>query len=195
MDYLIDLDRRLFLYLNNNLHYDFLNTFFSFMTYRWNAVIPVIFLLVYLIYKEKTKSWYLILGLVLAVVFADQLTSSVFKPLFGRLRPCKDLSGVYYWTKKHGWRLTDDLHRYKSSFSFVSGHSANPAAIATFLYFYYPKSLWIFAPIAFLIAYSRIHVGVHYPADIIGGIIVGIFCGFLAKYCIELLRRKVQKDV
>lgn len=188
MEYFINLDKELFLWINHGLHNDFLNIIFTFITNRWNAIIPILLLIIYLIYNEKKKSIYLILGLAITIGIADQLSSGVIKPLVGRLRPSKALSDVFYWSKSRGWLITDDTHRYKSSFSFVSGHATNPFALATFMFFYNKKFIYFLLPLACMIAFSRIYIGVHYPADIIGGAMVGIFCGFLGKYLMEQIK-------
>lgn len=67
------------------------------------------------------------------------------------------------------------------TWSFPSGHTSTAFSTATSLTLTYPK--WYVAVPAYLwagtVAYSRMHLGVHYPSDIFGGIVVGVGCGFL----------------
>lgn len=44
----------------------------------------------------------------------------------------------------------------------------------------YTKLVWILIPIATLIGFSRIYIGVHYPFDMVAGAIIGIICGLIA---------------
>lgn len=65
-------------------------------------------------------------------------------------------------------------------FSFPSGHTAASFAAVSALYFSGAKKLWkISFGIACLIAFSRMYLYVHYPTDILGGMIVGGFAGYI----------------
>jgi undecaprenyl-diphosphatase len=65
--------------------------------------------------------------------------------------------------------------------SFPSDHVAISFAIAFAIYFYNKKLGIIFLILALIVGLGRIFVGVHYPLDILGGIIVGLLSAFLAK--------------
>ena len=67
--------------------------------------------------------------------------------------------------------------------SFPSSHTYIAFAIATSIFLYGHKKLGTFLFImAILVAVSRIGVGLHYPSDIIGGAMLGIFSGIVAYY-------------
>ncbi len=72
------------------------------------------------------------------------------------------------------------LHPDPDRFSFPSGHSTVAAAIATAAVAMNPVLGGVEAVLAALIAGSRIYLGAHYPADVIGGIALGFACGMTA---------------
>jgi membrane-associated phospholipid phosphatase len=76
------------------------------------------------------------------------------------------------------------------SYSFPSGHTSSAFALATSLSLAFPK-WYVIAP-AYLYAsaagYSRMHLGVHYPSDVLAGAIVGSGSAVLSNY----LQRKIS---
>lgn len=129
--------------------------------------IPLYAFLIYLIYKEsKTQVWKSILYLISTVIFADQISSSVLKPLFKRLRPCH-VEAFQSWI-----HLPDGCG---GLYGFCSSHSANAFAVAIGFYLVTKNKpistllvLW-----ASLIGYCRIYLGAHYPLDVLIGAIIG----------------------
>lgn len=74
--------------------------------------------------------------------------------------------------------------------SFPSGHAAFFFALAMAVYFYNKKwGAWFFLAVI-LISLGRIIAGVHYPADILGGAVVGILSAYMVFYLIKS-RRKI----
>ena len=103
----------------------------------------------------------------LAVGAADFIASGILKELVARPRPTRvpELEGVLH--------LVND---YKSGrFGFVSSHAANTMAVALLFSLIWRKRI---ATVGLLLwvamnCYSRMYLGVHYPTDILGGLIVG----------------------
>ncbi|OGZ34998.1 MAG: hypothetical protein A2174_02480 [Candidatus Portnoybacteria bacterium RBG_13_41_18] len=62
--------------------------------------------------------------------------------------------------------------------SFPSGHMLFFFALSFVLYFYNKKLGWTFFVASFLIGLARIFVGIHYPSDILGGMVLGILVGW-----------------
>jgi undecaprenyl-diphosphatase len=126
-------------------------------------------------------------GAALTILISDQVTSGLMKPFFERLRPC------------HEERLDGVIHNYGRCgglFGFVSSHAANTFAIATFLNLKIRDNLpylkWIFLW-AFIISYTRIYLGVHYPFDILLGAVIGVAAGWVSWFLIVIVRREILK--
>lgn len=73
-----------------------------------------------------------------------------------------------------------------SGSSFPSGHTATSFACATVLSFFVPRAAPAFYLLALAIGFSRIYVGVHWPLDVLGGIVLGVAVGLAVT---ALLRR------
>jgi undecaprenyl-diphosphatase len=72
------------------------------------------------------------------------------------------------------------IHMPRSS-SFPSGHSAAAFAFATAASAELPPLAPVLLPLAVTVAYSRVHLGVHYPSDVVAGVAIGIGAGALAR--------------
>src|SRR3954463_2806696 len=86
----------------------------------------------------------------------------VLKRFFGRVRP--DLANL---------RSERRLRRSPVTLSFPSGHSSSAAAFVTGVAMESPLAGAALAPLALGVGYSRVHVGVHYPGDVVAGLAVG----------------------
>ena len=109
------------------------------------------------------------LGIVMFVCIVTDLLlcNGLLKNVFGRLRPCQVI---------HNVKL---LIPQPSGASFPSGHTAVSFAAASALYFAGEKYLWKAALVlAAFIAFSRMYLYVHYPTDVLGGVLVGILAGY-----------------
>lgn len=173
MNTVLDFDSRLFLFLNG-LHTDWIDTVMVAITGMW-VWMPLYILLIYVAVRQYGwKSIWVFLAVGLVVLCADQLSASVCKPLFHRLRPCynTDFQGLIYLPKGMAG----------GHYGFVSSHAANTFAIATFLTFALRKSGWWVGLTlylwAFISSYSRIYIGYHYPGDILAGALLGLLVGW-----------------
>lgn len=133
---------------------------------------------VLLIFKKTRKLGLAAMG---GIVLVSFMNSIVLKDLFERARPY--IMDPSYWEKvaTDGWQYNMPFESLKEkSFSFPSGHTATSFGAAIGI-FYIDKKKGI-APLilAFLIGFSRIYIHVHYPSDVIGGMIVGIVFGLVA---------------
>lgn len=110
---------------------------------------------------------------IFCVLFADGLVDGIIKQLAERWRPSNDL------TFKYMVQVVDDI-RLKG-YSFCSAHAANTMSLAVFFSLLIrSKMLTITLVIWSLInCWTRLYLGVHYPSDILCGMIIGIIVGIL----------------
>lgn len=175
IDTLKEFDTALFLKLNG-LHAPWLDPIMFYMTKAvfWIPVYIILLILIKRTYNWKIALWSL-LGLALVITLADRISVELFKEVFLRYRP------------SHNLNLTDSVYivnDYRGGkYGFVSSHATNFFGIGTFISLLirkkYPRVLpWIYVWVL-LICYTRIYLGVHYPADIACGALLGTLIGFL----------------
>jgi membrane-associated phospholipid phosphatase len=81
--------------------------------------------------------------------------------------------------------------RMPESTSFPSGHSAAAFAFATGVGYVLPAAGFPLRALAALVAYSRVHTGVHYPSDVLGGALLG---GAVAQATTHALARRAGRS-
>jgi undecaprenyl-diphosphatase len=85
-------------------------------------------------------------------------------------------------------------HPYSEEPSFPSGHTSTAFATATGLSLQYPK-WYVIAPCyayAGAVAYSRMHLGVHYPSDVLAGALIGTGCAYLTHVVNKKLKNSIK---
>ena len=122
-------------------------------------------------------------GFAVAVGVSDFVSSGIIKPWVCRLRPTHEpaLAGMLHLVNGYTGGL----------YGFVSSHAANTMACALLFSLLYRNKyatvglmLWVA-----LNCYSRMYLGVHYPADIIGGLAIG---ALMATLTYGMVRRLVE---
>jgi undecaprenyl-diphosphatase len=159
------IDHELFHWLNGVLIHPWLDSLMPFITDTKNLRPVVILVAVVLALRRDRRSRLAALSLLLGLALADLIASQFLKPLVGRERPCHALEGVRLLVGCGGRN------------GFPSNHAANAAAAAAALGVFFARSLWVTVPVALLVAWSRVYVGVHYPGDVLAGLLVGAFAG------------------
>ena len=112
------------------------------------------------------------------------INNILLKNLVARTRPYEVVEGLTY------------LVRRPSEFSFPSGHAGSSFAAACVMLRRLPKRYGIPAfVLAVLIALSRLYVGVHYPSDVLFGVISGILISYAAEAIVERIwQRKKERS-
>ncbi len=170
-------DDRFLLFLQENVRNDVLTPIMKFITHLGDKGIFWILLAVILLFFKKTRPLGIMAGIGLA--FSVLINNVLIKPNVGRIRPYEVIQGLQLLIEK------------QHDPSFPSGHSGASFAAAVVFLVKGPKKLGIPAIIvAFLIAFSRLYVGVHYPTDVIAGIITGTFCAIIAMMIWKIVESK-----
>lgn len=80
-----------------------------------------------------------------------------------------------------------------NTYSFTSNHAANHFALAVFLLLVFSSHRWLSYVLiswAVFIGFSQIYVGLHYPADVVGGAVLGSLVGYLTFLIFKLIKQK-----
>ena len=172
IDYLMDIDAEALLAVNG-MYSSFQDALWWMVSAKWSSALLVLSLLWILIHKNRRHALLVLAMVALALLLADQVSSGLIKHLVERLRPTHDPSLENAVHIVNGYR--------GGMYGFVSSHAANFFAIATLVSFIMRHRLVVIALYGWGLAqcYSRMYLGVHYPGDILGGIIVGVLAGWL----------------
>lgn len=122
-------------------------------------------------------------GLAMALALCLYMVSGHFilKPLFARPRPCDVNTAITILVKRpHGH-------------SFPSGHTASAFAAAFALWLQNRKLGVPALVLAAFIAFTRLYLYVHFPTDVLGGLVLGIALGALASWLVDSLANKFKK--
>ncbi|MEM0932027.1 MAG: phosphatase PAP2 family protein [Bacteroidota bacterium] len=174
IDTLVQCDKDLFLFLNG-MGTETWDAFWLFITNKLSSI-PLYALLLFLSYRylgmKRTLITLVFVGLLITAT--DQL-ANFFKYGVARLRPCHDVE------------INTVMRLVKSScggkFGYFSAHAANSMALATFFTVLLKQKLGKIGLLLFiwalLVGYSRVYIGVHFPLDVITGMVIGILFGWL----------------
>jgi undecaprenyl-diphosphatase len=180
LEKLIEFDKELLLYLNS-FHTPSLDPvmYWVSQTFFW---LPLYLFLLYLTFKYfKKDAWIVLIGIALTILLTDRITSGFMKPFFERLRPSREpsLEGMVHLVKDY----YKNKFPYKGGvYGFASSHAANTFATALFFWLVFRhryKWMWVLFVWAVVMTYTRIYLGVHYPGDILVGMLIGLGAGWI----------------
>lgn len=171
------LDHQLFYLINHSLANPVLD--FLCPVFRSKASMAFVYCLIaYGLYSQYPRQFIKIATAgALAYLLTDQLSAHVIKSLVHRLRPCNNPA--------IGARLL--LEHCGNGLSFVSAHAANTFGTATMVGILSTNKKFGVAAViwAAVVSFSQVYVGVHFPADVIGGALLGIATGCSIGYILK----------
>lgn len=162
-------DEQLLLFLNG-LHTPFWDSFMWIFTAKLTWI-PMYAAILYVLLKNfrPSVSLFTVIVIALTITYADQVCATLIRPFVERMRPSNPNNPVsefiHLVNEKRGGR-----------YGFPSCHAANSFALAFFLMLFFKNSvLTLFILFwASLNSYSRVYIGVHYPGDLVVGMLVGL---------------------
>ena len=180
MEFLLNLDGGFLLWVQEFVRQDWLDPIVSVYTKLGDAGIMWIVLCLALLIFPKTRR----VGLAGAIALVCSLicTNLILKNLFTRTRPWLVVEGLVHLVEEHDPN------------SFPSGHTSASFAAAVALWQTMDRkwAKWAVMAAAVLMGLSRLYVGVHFPSDVIAGVLVGCFCGWAAVKILRTLETKTD---
>lgn len=166
-------------YFFMELHTPWLNSFMIMITEKNNLFILMLLIIIISLFKYKVRALIFFLYLILLVGITDFTTAKIFKPWFGRLRPCHSLE-------------LDMLVGCGGKFGFWSNHAANIFAIFHFTILLFKKNSFFYLAyiMPVLVSISRIYLGKHYLTDVIVGGVYGILWAWIVS---NFYKRAISK--
>lgn len=142
----------------------FVNYLMKFITYLGEYGLIWVAILIVLICIPKTRK----IGIIATIcLFVELLICNcALKPIIARPRPFSKNSAILDFIKSIHLKIPGDA-------SFPSGHTASSFAVAVSLMLLAGKKAWGALVLAFLIAFSRVFLCVHYLTDVLGGMLLG----------------------
>lgn len=190
LETLNQIDTKLFLFING-MHNTFIDPIMYWASHKF-FWIPFYAIIIFILIKEyKKRSIYVLLIIAVLITLCDQIASHLIKTRVKRLRPSHEpaLEGLVHLSKAGAG----------GQYGFVSSHSANVFGLAIFLILLLPKKYKALKIIlicwAFLVAYSRVYVGVHYPGDVIVGGLIGAALAYIVFKAYSYFTTKYLKPV
>ena len=169
-DNLQKLDTSILMMIQNHIRNPILTPIFRFITVLGNCGMIWILLIAIMLCFKKTR----MLGVLslLTLILSFVIDNIILKNLIERARPFNVISNLQVLIIK------------PTDFSFPSGHTASSFGVAGTIFLYgYRKCGALALILAASIGFSRIYLGVHYPSDVLFGIMVGLGLSYLVSNC------------
>ena len=185
LDFLIDIDTEALLAVNG-FHDAFQDALWWMVTAKWSSLLLMLSIAWVLMRQNRRHALLLLAMLALAVLLADQVASGLIKQLVERLRPTHDPSLESAIHVINGYR--------GGMYGFVSSDASNFVAASTLIALVMRHRAVVVSMFTWTLlqCYSRVYLGVHYPGDILGGIIIGLLSGWLVWLFMRWIQRRYR---
>ena len=179
LEFITSVDHALLLFIQENFRVPWLTPVMEFISSLGNVgIFWIVMSLVFLCFKRTRKAG--IAGL-LSLLICLLITNEGLKNIVARMRPYHRFDDII------------PLIGHPGDFSFPSGHSASAFAAAGAFARYLPKKAGVFyIVLAACIALSRLYLGVHYPTDVLAGILAGLLSALLGSFIVEKAYRRIS---
>ena len=182
LESLINFEGSILLFLQNYVRTPVLNALLIPFTLSNNAGISCILIVAVFIYFKSLRKAGILMGISLLLEFL--LNNLIIKNLFARIRPYEVIDGLILLVGK------------APDYSFPSGHTGSAFALAVVIFMVMDRKYGIIALIlASLMGFSRLYVGIHYPSDVLGGVILGVVTSVIAVKCFPDSSRLMKKFI
>jgi undecaprenyl-diphosphatase len=128
------------------------------------------YLLILTLFFLLIKNWKKYKNLVIASLIAAFISRFVIVEIIRHL---------YFRPRPFAENIVNFLIAHKPTASFPSGHTSFYFAISAVVFFYNKKLGLVFLLTSLLMGISRVYCGLHWPADILAGALIGIFVGWI----------------
>ena len=177
-EFITQIDYLILMFIQEHVRFDWLTGPTVFVSHLGNSgLFWILLCLVLLVFKRTRK-----MGLcgLLALLIGALITNVALKNIIARIRPYEQFSDIILL-----------LERQKD-FSFPSGHACSSFAAACALYWTSEQKTRLIGvlslTLAVLISWSRLYVGVHFPTDVLCGVVIGIFSAWTAWQIIKKIQ-------
>ena len=169
---LIELDHKVWYYLNVLWRNDFLDAVVPYLRNQWTWAPLYLFLLLFTVGNFKRAGFIWCLFFLLTFALADKISAAWLKESFQRIRPCNDASLA---------KMVHIIVPCGGGYSFPSSHATNHFALGFFAAITLQKRVkavwWMAIFWAASVSYAQVYVGVHFPLDVFCGAILGMIIG------------------
>lgn len=202
MNALLSVDESLFRFINQKLAnpvFDVVMPFLSGNPFFFPAVIAIA---VFMLWRGGCRGRIYLLMITILLSLGDPLLCNSLKNHFERPRPFVTQEGTRRPNKNPMVQpntpaaepsVSGVQVQTKRSYSMPSAHAFNWGAITAITLIYYRRSWRFMVPLALAISFSRIYEGVHYPSDVLAGLLLGAVYGFFGVLALNALWKSAGK--
>lgn len=172
LELILSWDQSLF-FVMNGWDNAFLDAFVPLYRHKLFWAPLYLFVISFILFNFPKNAHWILMFTIGTIMVSDTMSSKVIKESVQRVRPCNDIA------------ISSDVNnriRCGGGYSFTSSHATNHAALAFFLIFLFKDVLrkpwkWVLAIWALSVGIAQIYVGVHYPIDVLAGLLLGGLIG------------------